>query len=34
LLKAVEERKTEFVKDMMEQYKGKENKELEIAFLP
>jgi len=34
LIKAFEERKTEFVSEMMEKYKIKEEIDLEIAFLP
>jgi len=34
LIKSVEWRKTEFVKDMMEQYKWKESTDIEVVFLP
>ncbi|MDD2870590.1 MAG: tRNA 4-thiouridine(8) synthase ThiI [Candidatus Gracilibacteria bacterium] len=34
LISAVENRKTEFVNTMMEQYKGKDSTEIEVVFLP
>jgi thiamine biosynthesis protein ThiI len=34
LIRAVEWRKTEFVRNMMEEYKNKDATEIEVAFLP
>gem|GEM_PF-1845919 len=33
MISAVDSRKTEFVREMMEQYKDKESEDLELVFL-